>query len=361
MELPEFTMDPTVRHSVLSMLIGGSLFYTQISSVSQCMVQRYLSLPNLQAARRSLWILTIGVALMLFLCCVNGFLVYATYHDCDPLTTKLAKSRDQLLPLLVMDIFKTIPGVPGIFIAGIFSATLSSLSTGLNSLAAITLEDFVKPFRQNQLSQSATNLIMKGVVVVYGAIAVGLVYIVQNMGGVLHLAISTTAVTCGPLFAVFIMGLMIPRVNSKCALTGGLSGVFIMVWIITSAHHARSIGELKYLTKPTSVEGCDYDFAHSILVGNLSSVDFVVDSTVDHVQSKIYHISYLYYTLFGGMCTMAIALVSSLIFGSNRAGDVDPSVVAPFIRKYMIKEMPDEKQAHNDCEKECITHKFVVE
>lgn len=325
------------------------------------MVQRYLALPNLQAARQALWILTVGVALMLFLCCINGLLVYATYHDCDPLTTKLAKSRDQLLPLLVMDIFKTLPGVPGIFIAGVFSATLSSLSTGLNSLAAITLEDFIKPFRKNQLSQSSTNFIMKAVVVVYGAISVGLVYIVQNMGGILQLSLSSTSVTFGPLFAVFIMGLMIPRVNAKCALTGGLSGLFIMTWIITSAHNARSNGEIKYLTKPVSVDGCEYDFAHPIKAENSSAGDFLPKSEEDYVLPQIYHMSYLYYTLFGGMCTITIALLSSLVFGSNRPGDVDPSVVAPFVRKYMIKKMPDEINTQNDCEKESVTHKFVVE
>ena len=37
-------------------------------------------------------------------------------------------------------------GFPGFFVAGIFSGALSTVSGGLNSLAAVTLEDFVKPF-----------------------------------------------------------------------------------------------------------------------------------------------------------------------------------------------------------------------
>lgn len=48
--------------------------------------------------------------------------MYATYHDCDPLTTKLAKAKDQLMPLLVMRVLGDYPGLPGMFIAGIFSA-----------------------------------------------------------------------------------------------------------------------------------------------------------------------------------------------------------------------------------------------
>lgn len=54
----------------------------------------------------------------------TGLLAYAMYHDCDPLTTKLAQNRDQILPLLVMEILGAYPGLPGLFVAGIFSASL---------------------------------------------------------------------------------------------------------------------------------------------------------------------------------------------------------------------------------------------
>jgi sodium-coupled monocarboxylate transporter 8/12 len=36
-----------------------------------------------------------------------------------------------------------LPGVAGLFIAGIFSGSLSTVSSALNSLAAVTVQDFL--------------------------------------------------------------------------------------------------------------------------------------------------------------------------------------------------------------------------
>lgn len=120
------------------------------------MIQRYLSLPTLRDARKALWIFIVGVLLLLGICGYSGLLIYAAYYECDPLTTKLAKAKDQLLPLLVMDILGDFPGLPGLFVAGVFSAALSSLSTGLNSMSAVVLEDFFKPYSNKPLTQRQT-------------------------------------------------------------------------------------------------------------------------------------------------------------------------------------------------------------
>lgn len=42
-----------------------------------------------------------------------------------------------------MDTMGHMPGVAGLFIAGIFSGSLSTVSSALNSLAAVTMQDFL--------------------------------------------------------------------------------------------------------------------------------------------------------------------------------------------------------------------------
>lgn len=165
-----------------------------------------MSLKDVRTARKGQMMYVVGVSFMIFLCCFNGLLLFATYHDCDPLTTKLAKAKDQLMPLLVMEILRDIPGLPGLFIAGVFSAALSSLSTGLNSMSCVILEDFCKPFVKKELSESVSSLIMRGTVLVLGVLAVALVYVVQHLGSVLQLSMSIPTACFGPMLGVYVIG-----------------------------------------------------------------------------------------------------------------------------------------------------------
>ena len=47
------------------------------------------------------------------------------------------------MPYYVVETMGHLPGVAGLFIAGIFSGSLSTVSSALNSLAAVTMQDFL--------------------------------------------------------------------------------------------------------------------------------------------------------------------------------------------------------------------------
>jgi Na+/proline symporter len=114
-----------------------------------------------------------------------------------------------------MDVLGEFPGLSGLFIAGVFSAALSSLSTCLNSMSAVVLEDFFKPFVSKPMSNTTINWIMRSVVVVVGVICVALVVVVQKMGTVLQLTMSLEAITNGPLLGLFTIGLLLPWINGN--------------------------------------------------------------------------------------------------------------------------------------------------
>ncbi|XP_037806366.1 sodium-coupled monocarboxylate transporter 1 [Lucilia sericata] len=330
-ERPDFNINPTVRHTLWSQLIGGVFYWTQSNAVSQNMIQRYLALPTLGAARKALCLFCLGVLILMALCSFNGLLIYATYKDCDPLTTKLAKARDQLLPLFVMKTLGEYPGLTGLFIAGVFSAALSSLSTCLNSMSAVVLEDFIKPFMGRPLSDTAHMWIMRSVVVGVGALCVGLVYVVEHMGTVLQLAMSLEAITNGPLLGIFTMGIFMPWINGHSSLLGGVLGVIAMSWISLKNQWAVASGALKYQTKPLTVEHCDYRFESVFM--SAANTTSLMHETADDIF-PLYRISYMWYTCLGAVITIVIAIICTFIFGGNDPNKIDPCLLTPCIRKY---------------------------
>ncbi|XP_037040754.1 sodium-coupled monocarboxylate transporter 1 [Bradysia coprophila] len=333
-EGPDLNFDLKSRHTIWSLLFGGFAFWLKSNAVSQNMIQRYLSLPTLASARKALWMFITGVLILLAMCCYCGLLIYATYYECDPLTTKLAKAKDQLLPLLVMDILGNFPGLPGLFVAGVFSAALSSLSTGLNSMSAVMLEDFFKTFSKVPLTDRQTAYIMRGVVAIFGAICVVLVIVVEKLGSVLQLSMSLGAVTNGPLLGIFTMGVMFPWVHGTGALIGGSTGLGIMAWICAKAQAAIATGELKFVTKPVNTLGCSYTFIASEPLNMLAintTAAFIPETSTES-DFEIYHISYLWYTLLGATITIIVSLIASFIIGANDPRKIHPTLLAPFMR-----------------------------
>lgn len=92
-------------------------------------------------------------------------------------------------------------------------------SIGLNSMSAVVLQDFIKPFRKKPLSSLAVNWIMRLVVVGMGAICLALVVVVQKMGTVLQLTMSLEAITNGPLLGIFTIGILMPWINATVSAT----------------------------------------------------------------------------------------------------------------------------------------------
>lgn len=351
-------LDPTIRHSFWTIIVGGTIFWVNVNGLNQNMIQRYMALKDVKTARKGQVIYVIGVTIMIFLSVCNGLLLYATYHDCDPLTTKLAKAKDQLMPLLVMEILKDMPGLPGLFIAGVFSAALSSLSTGLNAMSAVVLEDFCKPFMKNGVSEKLSKYIMRGTVLVLGVLSVALVYIVQHMGAVLQLSMSIPTACFGPMLGVYIVGFVIPWIGKRAVLYGAIVGCISMMFVVFKAQAEMALGNMKFEYKPLSVDGCDYNFTTSV-ESTFDGMSTTEPNLSDEQTKQIYHISYLYYTLLGSSIVVLTSFILSFMFGFEDPTDVDPRVLAPFMRKFIKSKSKSSKQQFTNINgKDVVVHSF---
>ncbi|XP_045450061.1 sodium-coupled monocarboxylate transporter 1-like [Melitaea cinxia] len=348
-ELPSFNFDLTERHTIWSVTIGSTFYWIGNIAVNQSMMQRFLALSDVKKSKWAVWGFLFGVFLIILTCSYSGLLAYARYYKCDPLNSKLVLAKDQLLPLLVMDVLSEWKGMPGVFVAGVFSAALSSLSTGLNSMAAVVLEDFWKPFFK-KLSQKQTQILVRTVVVVLGCVCVGLVFVVEKLGSVLQLTMSLSSASMGPLAGIFLMGLFLPFVNGVSALTGGISGLIIAWWVAAQSQLAQARGLLRFKEKDRYTFNCTYAF------------EAVTDVTNDDQEevSYIYRISYLWFTALGCSVTVIVACLVSL--RSSKVKN-DHRLFAPFLRSWLMdKKEVDEINLKNTPRRKvvCLPSHFIV-
>lgn len=190
------------------------MMYVSLMGVNQSSMQRFLAVPDLRKARQTLISFTCGQIFIKLCCCAIGLIIYARYESCDPLTAKKIKKVDQILPYFVMDVARHIPGMPGLFIAGIFSAALSTMSSCWNTLAGTIYEDFIR-YRMPTASEERASNIMKMIVVILGCVTIGLVFVVERMGTILSFTISIQGLTAGTMLGIFTFGMFFRQGNTK--------------------------------------------------------------------------------------------------------------------------------------------------
>ncbi|GFY06253.1 sodium-coupled monocarboxylate transporter 2 [Trichonephila clavipes] len=156
--LSSFQVDLFKRYSFWNGLLFGVCYGFGGFGTNQVEVQRLLTLSNVKRAQTTLLISILPVTGLFLSCAVYGVVLYAVYYLCDPVfntkETGLTK-YDQLVPYFLVNKFHAIPGMTGLCIAGIFSGSLSTISSALNSLATVTVMDFIHPF-SSSIRQSET-------------------------------------------------------------------------------------------------------------------------------------------------------------------------------------------------------------
>ena len=139
--------------------------YLSLYAVNQAQVQRLLSVKSLPRAQMALWLQLLILFVLSFSMMTAGLVMYAYFRGCDPVKSQQIGSGDQLLPLFVMRTMSDVPGLPGLFVAGILSGSLSTVSSAINSLAAVTIEDYVRPLlvkgKKNKPLNFSEDLIVK--------------------------------------------------------------------------------------------------------------------------------------------------------------------------------------------------------
>lgn len=198
-------------------------------------------------------------------------------------------------------------------------------------MSALILEDYLKPCFKNGLSSRACGIIMRGTVIVVICFSVASVYVVQNLGPVLQLSMSVPATFVGSLFGVFIIGMFMPWIGKHAAFFGALIASTIMIYLVVIAQLDMAAGLVKFDTKVTSVEGCNYNF--TMIEQPAMSI------TLKDFHEEAHHVSYLYYLPIGVIITCTLAFLLSFLFGFNDPRSVEIELLAPCMRQFFKQKV----------------------
>ncbi|XP_072046249.1 sodium-coupled monocarboxylate transporter 1-like [Amphiura filiformis] len=312
LEFWDFDPDPTIRHTFWTIVVGGTYAWGYTYGVNQAQVQRYLSCGTVKRATTALALAMLGMTCVVSLACVAGLTMYAYYKDCDPLALGRVSQSDQLIAYFTLDLFGDYPGLPGLFTSAVFSGALSSVSSGLNALAAVTTEDFVKMFWKNWTEERMA-YISKGVALFYGLVAVFLSYVVSLMSGsVLTISLSLFGMLGGPLFGMFSLGMFFPWANSKGAVSGIITGLALTCWVGIGAN----LWPPTHYTPPLTTDACPFNFTTAATT-IAQATQIITTPEPWPAITKLYTISYLYYPVIGWCCCILVGLVVSFITGKK--------------------------------------------
>uniref|UniRef100_V5H4Z4 Putative sodium-dependent multivitamin transporter n=2 Tax=Ixodes ricinus TaxID=34613 RepID=V5H4Z4_IXORI len=334
-EFFNFDPDPTVRHTVWTLAVGGIFVYVSLYGVNQAQVQRLMTVSSLRKAQLALFINWPLVSALSIVTSFTGLVMYANFRHCDPLKACRISKPDQVLPHFVMVYLGHLQGLPGLFVAGIFSGALSTVSSAVNSLAAVTLEDFVRPFCISPKTYDThAPLIVKVLAFFFGILCVLLTGVVEQLGGVLQASFIIFGVVGGPLLGLFTLGIFSSRTNQAGALAGLFAGLIVGFWV--------GIGAVIYVGPPTVlpllVDGCDdssnstWALANACMLSNATGADAVTASTVsDNITTgavptyvlPLYRLSYQWYSGFGWLVVVVVGFLVSLLTGNTDAVDHD--------------------------------------
>lgn len=226
------------------MVLGGLFLYISYYGTDQTQAQRLMSAKNEGTIKKLLLangLLRFPIVLVYSLMgLIIGALVLLTPDFLSEIT-EMTKTHypeqflangikaDLMIPVFIT---KYLPhGLIGILVVGILSAAMSSLSSTINSLGAVSIEDFFnrgskKLSEANYMRYSKLSVIFWGVVCITAAYLFG-----GTQGTVIELINIISSQFYGPILATFVLAILVKKVNHIGMNVGIIGGVVINLLI----------------------------------------------------------------------------------------------------------------------------------
>ena len=224
-----------------------------------------------------------------------------------------------------MEILEIYPGLPGLFIACVYSAALSSVSSGINSLCAVALHDFIYPLyekrhnNEKKMSMKSSLLLSKLLVALFGLATIGFSFLCQYLGStVLQISLSIFGLLGGPLLGVISLGMFTRKATAKGALVGLAVSTAVNLMLGTGSVLVNKLPPFKSL----SVEKCSNltamlnattTPASTFLTNTTTTITLAPQNVALESFKNIFRISYYWFSVVSILIVFSVGLLVSYL------------------------------------------------
>ncbi|HQY21612.1 MAG TPA: sodium:solute symporter [Ignavibacteria bacterium] len=220
----------TGGYGLIGGLVGGAFLAMASHGTDQMIVQRLLTCKDKRSSQKAVIVSGIIVTVQFTIFLVVGLMLYALYEGVDFKSLvingqNLTKS-DEIFPMFIV---QSLPvGLAGIVVAGLLSASMSTLSSTFNSLASTTILDLFKGKKfikdeKDELKYSKLATIFWAIVIM----GTGLLFQSETNPAV-DFALKIQSLIYGGLLGVFLLGIMSVKAQLKDAVISYTFAIVIL-------------------------------------------------------------------------------------------------------------------------------------
>lgn len=223
----DWTKDTTVWAGVIAMTV----YHVTVYGANQMMMQRTLGAKNMSDAKKSLALMGFAAFFIYFLFIFIGVLFYEYYDG-----KEFANNNNIILEFAQE---KAFPGFIGLIAAAVLAASMSSLSSALNSFSTISTEGFYqKYFRPNETPEHYLKVARISTIFWAFLIVIPAFIFADDTESVLKLLTKVGSYFVGAKLAMYGLGFYSKHTTERGLLVGVVAGFLALFYVATSTEIA---------------------------------------------------------------------------------------------------------------------------
>ncbi|XP_077539100.1 sodium-coupled monocarboxylate transporter 2-like isoform X2 [Haemaphysalis longicornis] len=256
-----------------------------------------------------------------------GFALIVWFRGCDPGLLGDIKGMDQILPYYVNKYLVGIPGVTGLFLAGVVCAATSTVSSTINSQAAIMYVDVIAP--RYKKAEKHVLWITRSLAFLIGVIMTIYSTICVYLGSLSRIFMMASAAFAAPYVGLCLLAVLFPFVHSKGA---GVSTLLVAIYQISHMTQVIKSGK----TPPrmeVSLEYCSANITAALSAVNSSEPGPTELITEPQEVFFLFRLSFLWSSFFAIFATIFGGILLSALTGEMRSEGVQPHLTSDILTR----------------------------